>query len=135
MKYIKKYQNQIFIDGRWVDIGIFDGESLVDDPDIEEDNFVVHTFEDLQKFADYFYGIDNNTRFFFPHRPYVRVRLGLSAHWNITEKYFQKHNELKFRKVYSSFNPTMEWLVKHLSADDFAQYAKDRGWNNIVIGE
>ena len=132
MKYVKKYQSQILIDKRWVDIGIFEGASLVDDPNIEEENFVIHTFGDLQKFAKSFYGIDNNEKF-FSRRPCVQVQFGLSDPWTITEKYFQKHSELKFRKIYTSFNPTMKWLVENLSADDFAQYAKDRGWNNIVI--
>lgn len=38
-----------------------------------------------------------------------------------------------FRIRYKDFSPSMDWLLKNCTADQFVQYAKDRGWTNILL--
>lgn len=60
----------------------------------------------------------------FRKKPIIEVRY-YDAWDSVTYRHF---NTLSYKKIYKEWeNVSMEWLMKHASADQFIQYLKERG--------
>ena len=135
MIYIVESENQILLEnGEWRKIGLFSQHSTADCECPPMYYYEAKSFQGLQNIASQLHGMANSETLFF-HRPKVEICLGFDYEFSITERNFKRYAPYKFRTVYKPYHPTMEWLMENLSADDFAQYAKDREWNSIVIAK
>ena len=125
MLKVYKVYDYVSIDGaKWREVGR--GGYKVTDEEVENKLILDNaSFEEAREFLSNHVldGVWNYSTFFL-NKPTVCV--SYQDAWDaVTYKCF---NTISYKKVYKEYkHVTIQWLMEHLSADQFIQYLKERG--------
>lgn len=115
----------ISIDGaKWREIGLTG--YIITDKELSEIVILDHaTFAETREYLDNNW-IDGmrNQETFWRRKPIIEVRY--QDAWDWVD--YRRFNTLSYKRKYKEWKDvSMEWLMKHASADQFIQYLKERG--------
>lgn len=121
----------ISIDGaRWRSVGGWRYKATDDEL---ENKLILNdvSFDEAREyFADHPLDGVCNDNTFFRNKPTIRVKY--SDAWDSVE--YRHFNKLSYKREFEEWkNVTLEWIMKHLSADQCIQYLKDRGMATCPI--
>ena len=114
----------VSIDGSdWQNVGS-DGYAAADDNPTEKIFFENFTFEQCYEYLQE-KGLDGiwRSKTFFRKRPMLYI-----GEWFYEAKSYTSFNTISYKYVYEEWKSvSLEWIMKHLSADQCIQYLKERG--------
>ena len=125
MLKVYNVHDYISIDGaKWREIG-FTGY-IITDKELSEIVILDHvTFDETREYLDSNW-IDGmrNQETFWRRKPIIEVRY--QDAWDWVD--YRRFNILSYKRKYKEWKDvSMEWLMKHASADQLIQYLKERG--------
>lgn len=120
--------------GEWKSCG-YDGYTCKDDNEVQQERIVFNNFSwnqvrDFLK-TNHLDGFYNDTTY-FRKRPFISI----SYSWEISrlELFEDSVDTISYKHVYTERKDvTLDWIVKHCSADKAITYLKQRGINTCPI--
>jgi crotonobetainyl-CoA:carnitine CoA-transferase CaiB-like acyl-CoA transferase len=125
MLKVYNVHDRISIDGaKWREIGLTG--YIITDKELSEIVILDHaTFAETREYLDNNW-IDGmrNQETFWRRKPIIEIRY--QDAWDWVD--YRRFNTLSYKRKYKEWKDvSMEWLMKHASADQFIQYLKERG--------
>lgn len=128
LKIYRTYLQYHTDDGDWDRFG-YSGWLCEEESNVEASKSIIENANFKQAFEHFenspIHGVVA-CRTYFKHRPYIcLIGAGFVEHTNLYQKDF---TSLSIRKITEeNKNVTLEWIMKHLSAEETIQYLKERG--------
>lgn len=130
MLKVYRVESYVSIDGSdWWHVGT-DGHTTRDDDPTEKILFENFTFEQCYEFLQG-KGLDGiwHSKTFFRKRPMLYI-----GEWFYEAKSYTSFNTISYKYIYKEWESvSLEWIMKHLSAEQCIQYLKERGITTCPI--
>lgn len=130
MLKVYRVESYVSIDGSdWWHVGV-DGHAVRDDDPTEKILFENFTFEQCYEFLQG-KGLDGiwRSKTFFRKKPMLYI-----GEWFYESRPYTSFDTISYKYVYKEWESvSLEWIMKHLSADQCIQYLKERGITTCPI--